>query len=720
MIGALVIGVPLYLLDLLAPGFSWYTVGSMSIWTFALGSLAMGERSIHLATRLLVAAAPGKEISLLRYDITAVRAYGDLINTFLKAVKPVAGPIKEIQLEYFEYNPILFEGCKLRQDGTIDFESIKGNIDRIYDENRIQEICSVFSALLSMLLEFFSTIISPKYSEEVLAKSYKAIREVYGDSPLFFDILRSLPKGVLEEERIALLPRDELEARVRERTRELEESRSYTDNIIKSMMSMLIVVDLDGNIRTINKATEKVLGYDEKELIGQSVGVVFAEESLGIDDLIKKRYVRNLDKNYLAKDSRKIPILFSGSVMHDVDDKIQGAVYLAQDITDLKQVEEESCKIHVSLVEAHKKLQQAYEGEKQLRDKLIQSEKLASLGQMSAKIAHEINNPLTIISGRAQLSKRMDLDEKIEENIDIIISECNRIKNITLTFMNLSRPTLPKKEEINLNNILEQSLKILVTTGEIKHYDIQEDYISDMPIIIGDKNRLIQVFQNLLVNASHAMQKSKIKKLTLQTSISDDKKYIKVIIQDTGFGIEKEKIKKIFEIYYTTKPEGMGTGLGLVVAKDIIEKQHNGTIEVESEVDKGTTFKIKLPIKKTKANKKILVVENEAFTRELLTCYFEEKGLDAFEAQNGEEALQNFEKIQPDIILSDIRMPVMDGFELIEKIISQKPDQKIILMTGFIYEKHIREKLEKCDIPYFTKPTNLEDIWELISKKLKD
>ncbi len=406
MMGALVISVPLYLLDLLAPGLSWYNVGSISIWILALGSLAMGERSIHLATRLLVAVAPGKEISLLRYDITAVRAYCDLINTFLKAVKPAAGLIKETQLEYFEYNPILFEGCKLRQDGTIDVESIKGNIDRIHDENRIQEICSVFSVLLSRLLEFISTIISPKYSEEVLHKSYKAIRKVYGDSPLFFDILRSLPKGVLEEERIALLPRDELEARVRERTRELEESRSYTDNIIKSMMSMLIVVDLDGNIRTINKTTEKRLGYDEKELIGQPVDVVFAEGSLGIEDLIKKRYVRNLDKNYLAKDSRKIPILFSGSVMYDVDDKVQGAVYLAQDITDLKHAEEESHKIHMSLVEAHKKLQRAYEEEKQLRDKLIQSEKLASLGQMGAKIAHEINNPLAIISGMAQLSKR--------------------------------------------------------------------------------------------------------------------------------------------------------------------------------------------------------------------------------------------------------------------------------------------------------------------------
>ena len=116
---------------------------------------------------------------------------------------------------------------------------------------------------------------------------------------------------------------------------------------------------------------------------------------------------------------------------------------------------------------------------------------------------------------------------------------------------------------------------------------------------------------------------------------------------------------------------------------------------------------------------KILVVDDEAFTRELFTGYFEEKGLDVFVAQNGKEALGNFEKIQPDIILVDIQMPVMNGFELAEKVRAINPEQKIIFMTGYYYEHDIQSKLEKSNIRYFTKPADFDVVWEMISKELK-
>ncbi|MCK4689750.1 MAG: response regulator, partial [Candidatus Marinimicrobia bacterium] len=191
-----------------------------------------------------------------------------------------------------------------------------------------------------------------------------------------------------------------------------------------------------------------------------------------------------------------------------------------------------------------------------------------------------------------------------------------------------------------------------------------------------------------------------------------------VSIKDTGYGIAKKDFNKIFDIYYTTKPEGLGTGLGLVIVKDIIEKQHKGKVLVESEVSKGTTFTIQLPIEK-KAKRKILVVDDEAFMRELFTGYFEEKGLDAFEAQNGEEALQYYEKIQPDIILADIQMPFMDGFELAERVRVKNSAQKIIFMTGYYFEHDIQSKLKKSDIKYFTKPADFDVVWEMISKELK-
>jgi len=384
-----------------------------------------------------------------------------------------------------------------------------------------------------------------------------------------------------------------------------------------------------------------------------------------------------------------------------------------------KQAEEEARKMHRGLVEAHEKLQQAYKGEKQLRDKLVNAEKLVSLGQMGAKIAHEISNPLTVISGRAQLNLMGEIDEKLKKTFEIIIRESNRIQNITSTYRNLSRPTPPKLENVNMNAILEECVEDLKITGVIKHYEVNKNLLPDLPEIIGDRDRLVQVFRNLIVNASHAMADSEEKVLTLRSSVSKDGKFAEVSIQDTGCGIEKEKLEKIFEVYYTTKPDGLGTGLGLVVVKDIVEKQHKGKVLVESEPGKGTTFTVRLPLKVDRERKKILIADDEAYIREIFTRFFEDKGLEVFTAVNGVEALDSYTKIQPDIVLFDINMPIMNGFELAEKIRVKNPKQKIVLMTGLYYETSIKERLEKANIPFFTKPADLNDVWEIVSEELK-
>jgi len=166
--------------------------------------------------------------------------------------------------------------------------------------------------------------------------------------------------------------------------------------------------------------------------------------------------------------------------LFDVNGQLIGRLGVARDITERKRAEEEAQKIHQGLVEAHEKLQRAYEEEKQLRDKLIQSEKLASLGQMGAKIAHEINNPLTGVSGWAQLGMNMDTSEKVKKSFSIIFKEAHRIKNITSTFMNLSKPTPPNMENVNMNEIMEECVEDLKTTGVIKHYEVNKNLQPDL------------------------------------------------------------------------------------------------------------------------------------------------------------------------------------------------------------------------------------------------
>ncbi|MFH2025821.1 MAG: response regulator [bacterium] len=486
----------------------------------------------------------------------------------------------------------------------------------------------------------------------------------------------------------------------------------------------ITIQDLEGNITAWNAGATKTYGYSAQEAFKMNVTDLVPEELKAealnfIVSLKKGELVTNFETKRQTKDDKILDVWMVVTKLVDENGKLIGAATTERDITERKRAEEEARKMHQSLVETHGKLQRAYEDEKHLREKLIQSEKLASLGQMGAKIAHEINNPLTVISGRAQLYLMEDLDEQLKKTFELIIRETKRIENITSAYRNLSRPVLPKKELLDLNAVLEESVENLINTGEIKHYKIQRNFYPDLPQVIGDSNRLVQVFRNLIVNASHAMAGCEEKILTLRSAVSKDGKFAEISIQDTGSGIEKEKLDKIFEVYFTTKADELGTGLGLVVVKDIVEKQHKGKVSVESEPGKGTTFTIQLPLKTERKQQKILIVDDEAYIREFYMTFFEEKGLEVFTAVNGKEALDNYDKIQPDIVLSDIEMPVMNGFELAEKIRERKPEQKIIFMTGYYYEDSVKEQLKKANIPYFTKPADLNDVWKMVSEELK-
>lgn len=341
-----ILGIPLYIMDVkshVAGYFSLLTVLNNAIWIICFANFTIAGK-IHNKT-VIKPQSEIKEFISLRDELFVINAYSELVNTFLSSVNIVSSVFKQLILEFFEFNPILFEGCKVNQDGSIDFGRAMENIERIYEDNKIQDVCMIYSALLSRLFNLYATMTSYRLADVILSERYQIVQCNYENSPLFFYILRSLPKGILENEKIALLPRDELETSVKERTKELEESRNYINNVIVSMMDMLIVVDPQGKIKTVNKITEKLLGYNEDELVGHPISLIlssnnssFAETSEFID-LFKHESVRNLETVYLSKDCRNIPVLFSGSIMKDDYNEIIGIVCVAQDITELKHAE---------------------------------------------------------------------------------------------------------------------------------------------------------------------------------------------------------------------------------------------------------------------------------------------------------------------------------------------------------------------------------------------
>ncbi len=230
------------------------------------------------------------------------------------------------------------------------------------------------------------------------------------------------------------------------------------------------------------------------------------------------------------------------------------------------------------------------------QQQVCQSEKLASIGRLSAGIAHEINNPLTGVLTFAHLLKqKKNNDEEDVKDIETIINETTKVREIVRGLLDFARQTPFHKEHTNINDNLHLILKLIKNQKEFKNIVFVEKYSGNIPAFYGDKNQLQQVFLNLLLNAGEAVSKNG--NVTISTSMKKDK--ILIAIEDNGYGIKKENMVRIFDPFFTTKPAGKGTGLGLSISYGIIQ-QHDGQIECESVEGEGTTFTIFLPINNAK------------------------------------------------------------------------------------------------------------------------
>jgi len=237
----------------------------------------------------------------------------------------------------------------------------------------------------------------------------------------------------------------------------------------------------------------------------------------------------------------------------------------------------------------------------QTKNHIMRSEKLAMIGGLAAGVAHEINNPLGgILIYSHLLLEDIPQDSPQKESLEKIANEATRCKEIVKGLLDFARQREPKIEHGNLNETIESVLSLVEKQALFHNIIVEKNLDPDLPVIAYDKSQLQQVFMNIVLNAAEAMDGDG--KLTIKTQISKDGFYGDANFTDTGHGISKENFEKLFEPFFTTKKPGEGTGLGLSISYGIVKK-HNGKIEVESEVDKGTTFTIKLPIKKEGPNR---------------------------------------------------------------------------------------------------------------------
>ena len=225
---------------------------------------------------------------------------------------------------------------------------------------------------------------------------------------------------------------------------------------------------------------------------------------------------------------------------------------------------------------------------------LLQSEKLAVLGQMAGQIGHEIRNSLTILKGNIQLLEMQYVkNTPLQSKVQILYNALERLIILSRNLLTLGKPTQVEFKILNVPSVVEHTVHTLVETGILKYYSIKKDYPDDGVYIYGDQNQIEQALINIFVNAHHAMKDTGI--LAIAVKKLPDTGFCEVFVGDSRCGISPENIDKIFDPFFTTKPEGEGTGLGLPVVKNIVGL-HNGYIRVESTVQHGTTMILGFPI----------------------------------------------------------------------------------------------------------------------------
>ncbi|MCD6552517.1 MAG: response regulator [Anaerolineae bacterium] len=270
------------------------------------------------------------------------------------------------------------------------------------------------------------------------------------------------------------------------------------------------------------------------------------------------------------------------------------AIVNARLYTEVKSFSEE---LEQKVVERTKELQEAQE-------QLIQSEKLASIGQLAAGVAHELNNPISVMLGFSQaILRKLPEDDPLRKPLATIEREGLRCKGIIQNLLDFARRSKPSLQPTNVNEVLEAACALIEHQISLDNVVVTKGYDPHLPQVLADANQLQQVFVNIIINARDAMPRGGTLRL-ITRSLGDE---VHIIFSDTGIGIPPENIKRIFDPFFTTKEVGQGTGLGLSVSYGIVE-QHGGTIEVKSEVGVGTTFIVKLPVMQGKA-----VEEQEVF-----------------------------------------------------------------------------------------------------------
>jgi len=531
-----------------------------------------------------------------------------------------------------------------------------------------------------------------------------------GNKPVDYDEQDVSQIQLVAEELHKIITRRRMQEALRESEERFRDLFENSNDLIQSLRP-------DGSFEYVNPAWMNTLGYNEEDISRMTLFDIIHQESqdhcrLAYQRVLAGEKLNNIEAKFVAKDGRTITVDGS-SVCLFKDGKPVATRGIFRDVTERKKLEEQ----------------------------FRQAQKMEGIGRLAGGVAHDFNNLLTVISGHADLAlMELDPNNPLRDDLDEIMKATGRASDLTRQLLAFSRRQTLMPRVLNLNDIivnLDKMLRRII--GE--DIDLITKTKKDLWNVKADPGQIDQVIINLAVNARDAMPHGG--KLTIETqNVELDEQYAKthantkpgphvmLAISDSGTGISDDVREHIFDPFFTTKGEGKGTGLGLSTVYGIV-KQSGGNIWVYSELGKGTTFKVYLPMVEAEAEEfareeramelprgleTILVVEDEEGVRKLACRILKQLGYEVLEAPTGDDAYQLCAKLDKpiDLIITDVVMPTLSGAEFVDKLRNIWSDFKVLYMSGYTSNAIVHHGVLDPSTPYMQKPFRPVDIaWKV-------
>ncbi|MDP1677074.1 MAG: ATP-binding protein [Bacteroidota bacterium] len=479
-----------------------------------------------------------------------------------------------------------------------------------------------------------------------------------------------------------------------------ESEKRYAD-LFEHSPDMYHLVNREGVIVNCNLTESQTLEYTKSEIIGKHLTFLYpVEMHAHINELLKNSFgenkeIRGSEEQMLTQTGSLIEVSVNTSLVYDENNIPLLMRCVVRDITEKKLLEQ----------------------------KIMQAQKIDSIGNLAGGIAHDFNNILTSIMGASSIMRRrMKQNNQMYPFVDIIETASTRGKSLTNQLLTFARRTPIQFHPINLNVIIDETLRIFEPSANSVITILRN--FSDIPTIInGDEGQIQQAILNLLINARDAMPAGG--KLIIQTTVDIKReKTVTVNVSDTGTGMSKEVQQQIFVPFFSTKGQSKGTGLGLSVVYGVM-KSHNGTVSFSSETAKGTTFTLTFPLydkiplemyitqpkKVVGGSESVLVVDDEEFVRLTLSTMLSDLGYSVTSAAGGKEAITILStKKKFNLVLLDMNMPQIGGKKVFQKIKSLKLASKVIISSGYSDAILEEKKFAKNIDGFLQKPYKIEEL----------